>query len=125
MNARTVLIIDDDEDFLEWVSTGLSHDGRYRILRAETGKKGLELARAEIPDVAVIDIYLPDSNGFDICKQLKHDAVTAAVSVILVTGVFKDIEALERGYQSGADDFLIKPFSYEQLRVRVLRQLKK
>jgi DNA-binding response OmpR family regulator len=119
---KRILIIDDDEDFLEWITTGLTKEG-YAISTATTAASGLSLLREQVPDVAIIDIYLPDIDGFEACRRVKNDQATASVPVILVTGVFKEVEALEKGYQSGADDFLIKPFSYEQLRLRVIRQL--
>jgi DNA-binding response OmpR family regulator len=121
---KTIVLIDDDEDFLEWVVAGLSRDG-YHILTATTGKKGLALAESRLPDLVIVDIQLSDINGYAICHALRKNAQTAAIPLILVTGVFKEIEAKEKGYRAGADDFLVKPFSYEQLRVRVLRQLKR
>jgi DNA-binding response OmpR family regulator len=121
---KKILIIDDDQDFIDWVSTGLSRED-FEIHSASTGKSGLEKVKNDKPDVIILDIYLPDANGVELCRQIKNNKDTKDTSIILVTGVFKEIDAIEKGYQSGADDFLIKPFSYEQLRIRVLRQLRK
>jgi two-component system, OmpR family, alkaline phosphatase synthesis response regulator PhoP len=121
---KKILIIDDDQDFIDWVTTGLSRED-FEITAAETGKKGLEAAKSVKPDAVILDIYLPDADGVELCRQIKGDKDLKNTSVILVTGVFKEIDSIEKGYQSGADDFLIKPFSYDQLRIRVLRQLRK
>jgi DNA-binding response OmpR family regulator len=121
---KKILVIDDEEDFLEWVKTGLSAE-KFEVVTAENGKTGLKLAATQKPDLVIVDLYLPDIEGFDICNQLKSNPDTKHIPVILVTGVFKNIDAIDKGYQNGADDFLIKPFSYEQLRVRVLRQFRR
>jgi DNA-binding response OmpR family regulator len=121
---RKILVIDDEEDFLEWVSTGLSSEN-FEVVTALTGRAGLSLAETQTPDLIIVDLYLPDIEGFDICNKLKSQSNTRHIPVILVTGVFKNVDAIDKGYQNGADDFLIKPFSYEQLRIRVLRQLGK
>jgi DNA-binding response OmpR family regulator len=121
---KRILVIDDDEDFLEWVETGLASEN-FQVITAENGRGGLKLVETHEPDLVIVDLYLPDIEGFDICQQLKSDNKTRHIPVILVTGVFKNIDAIDKGYQSGADDFLIKPFSYEQLRIRVLRQLRR
>lgn len=120
---KRIVIIDDDEDFLEWLSTGLTRDG-YDIVTAMTGKEGLALLQSRLPDVAIVDISLPDMDGFEICTRIKNDPAAEAVRIILVTGVFKEVEAKEKGYQTGADDFLVKPFSYEQLSIRVMHQIR-
>jgi two-component system alkaline phosphatase synthesis response regulator PhoP len=121
---KKIVLIDDDVDFLEWVSLGLSHDG-YAILSAATGRKGLDIIRKDNPDLIIADIQLPDIDGFAICRALKGDPGTRPIPILLVTGVFKEIEAKEKGFAAGADDFLVKPFSYEQLRLRVTRQIQR
>ena len=121
---KKILVIDDEEDFLEWVATGLSNEN-FEVITAENGRAGLKLLETHQPDLVIVDLYLPDIEGFDVCQQLKSNVNTKHIPVILVTGVFKNITAIDKGYQCGADDFLIKPFSYEQLKVRVLRQFKK
>jgi two-component system, OmpR family, alkaline phosphatase synthesis response regulator PhoP len=119
---KKILIIDDDEDFLEWLSTGLIRDG-YTLLTALSGKAGLHLIASEHPDLVIADIQLPDIDGFEICRRIRESEATHVLPVILVTGVFKEVEAKEKGYALGADDFLVKPFSYDQLRIRVARRI--
>lgn len=121
---KKIVVIDDDQEFLQWVSTGLSNES-FEVVTAENGRGGLALVEAHMPDLVIVDLYLPDMEGFDICHQLKSNDNTKHIPVILITGVFKNINAIDKGYQSGADDFLMKPFSYEQLRIRVLRQFRK
>jgi DNA-binding response OmpR family regulator len=119
---KKILIIDDDEDFLEWISEGLAHDG-YDIRTAKTGKEGLAVALQEVPDVAIVDIRLPDIDGFEVCRCIKSSINSDKTAIILITGVYKEVEAKEKGFSAGADDFLVKPFSYEQMQIRVARQI--
>lgn len=120
---KKILIIDDDEDFLDWVVAGLSQEN-YELLTAETGRGGLAVLDKVFPDLIIIDLHLPDIDGFEICRQLKSNTLTAVIPIMMVTGVFKEVEAKEKGYAMGADDFLVKPFSYQELRLRVQKQLK-
>ena len=119
---KKILIIDDDPDFLAWIECGLLPDG-YAVLTAQTAVDGLRRARQEHPDRVILDIKLPDRDGFCVCQDLKADPRCGHMRVMLITGVYREVEYKERGYLIGCDDFLVKPFSYEQLRARVHRLL--
>ncbi|MGA2090211.1 MAG: response regulator [Endomicrobiales bacterium] len=119
---KKILVVDDDPDFLEWIVTGLSNDG-YTVTAVQSAQRGLVLAQQELPDLAIIDARLSDGDGFSVCKELKSKPTTAGIRVILVTGIFKEIEYKQRACQVGSNDFLVKPFSYDQLRARVTTQL--
>ena len=121
---KKILIVDDDDDFLEWVLTGLTQEA-FELISAASGKRALNLVHAARPDLVILDIRLPDMDGFDVLKQIRETDASSAIPVILVTGVFREIELKEKGYQLGADDFLVKPFSYEQLRARISRLLER
>lgn len=120
-----ILVVDDDLDFLEWLDYGLKEKGDYEIYSAETMEAGWKMILKVLPDIAIIDIKLPDGDGFELTKRIRQNAVTSSLAVLLVTGVYREIEYKEKGYTIGADDFLVKPFSYAQLAVRIARQLQK
>ncbi len=121
---KKILIVDDDDDFLEWVMTGLAQES-FELVSATTGKRALSLVRSAKPDLILLDIRLPDIDGFDVLRHIRETGASAAIPVVLITGVFREIELKEKGYQLGADDFLVKPFSYEQLRARINRLLER
>ncbi len=115
-----VLIIEDDNDIQEYISTSLNKD--YRILTARNGKEGLKIAQEYIPNIIVSDIMMPEMNGIEVCKRIKEDIRTSHIPVILLTA--KDsIQDKEEGYESGADSYLTKPFSARLLQSRILNLL--
>lgn len=120
---NSLLIVDDDPDFLEWLDFGLRKDGKFEIYTAPDAKGALLFLEKTIPAVIVIDLKLPDMDGFELTKKIRQNEHTAAVPIIMVTGVYKEIEYKEKGYSLGADDFLVKPFSYDQLLVRINKLL--
>jgi DNA-binding response OmpR family regulator len=115
-DAPTVLIVDDNADIRTYLQSILH--GQYRVLEAEDGKCGLELAREQVPDLIVSDVMMPVMNGLEFCQQVKKDDISSHIPVILLTA-----RALERhqieGYESGADAYITKPFSPELLLARI------
>ncbi|HDP80935.1 MAG TPA: response regulator [Spirochaetes bacterium] len=90
--AKKVLIVDDEADVLEYLSSLLEDNG-YRTLTAMNGKTGMEAARAEKPDLICLDITMPEETGVSMLRQLHDDGETASIPVIIVSGVdprFKD-----------------------------------
>jgi len=120
--TKTIAIIDDDLDFLEWLKIGLKME-EYNVITATTGKDGLNLVRDNKIDLIILDIILTDINGFDIIKKLKAGISTSKIPVIAVTGFYKEAEYVQKGYETGVDDFLLKPFSYELLSVKIKKIL--
>ena len=115
-DAPTVLIVDDNADIRAYLRSILQ--GKYHLLEAEDGQRGLELAREQVPDLIVSDVMMPVMNGLEFCQQVKKDDISSHIPVILLTA-----RALERhqieGYESGADAYITKPFSPELLLVRI------
>ncbi len=111
-----VLVVDDDPNIVDLFSHYLVRDG-YQVLAAYSGRGALEMTRAERPDVAVLDVLLPDVDGIEVCRHIKQAEETRFTPVILVTGV----EPNQRlnGLMAGADDFLRKPLDPFELMVRV------
>jgi len=114
--APTVLIVDDNADIRAYLRTILQ--GQYRLLEAEDGKLGLEVAREQVPDLIVSDVMMPVMNGLEFCQQIKSDVISSHIPVILLTARALSQHQIE-GYQSGADAYITKPFSQELLLVRI------
>jgi len=121
-NQIKVLFIDDDVSLLESVAAGLELEG-FVIDTAEDGKSGLEKIKAGMPDILLIDVNLPDMNGFDICRGAKQDALTSHIPVLMVTG--DQTIDIEKGFSIGADDCIMKPFNIGFLAARIKKIVKR
>jgi len=115
-DAPTVLIVDDNADIRTYLRTILQ--GRYRVLEAEDGRHGLDVAREQVPDLIVSDVMMPVMNGLEFCQQVKSNVISSHIPVILLTARALSQHQIE-GYQSGADAYITKPFSPELLLVRI------
>lgn len=111
----TVLIADDEETFLSLMETVLDREGKYRLLLARDGEEALAITRRELPQLVLADISMPKLNGFEVCRQLKRDPLTAQIKVVLMTGF---LESSYRGRMAevGADDIFTKPFDLSDFR---------
>ena len=108
---KKILIVDDQLEVRELVQVTLEI-GDYQILAAENGQQALEIARAEHPDIILLDIMMPGSNidGLEVCRRLKTDPATTDITIVMLSakGQESDIQA---GKNAGADDYFTKPFS--------------
>jgi uncharacterized protein (TIGR02266 family) len=107
-----VLLVDDVELFLELEKTFFRH-GEYTVLTARTGQAALDSVRSERPQAVFLDLYLPDLNGDDICRQIKQDPDLGHIPVIMVTQSGRELD-LERCRQAGCDEILLKPVNRHQ-----------
>jgi DNA-binding response OmpR family regulator len=112
-----VLAADDDEDILELVAFRLERSG-YTVLRARDGEEALRIAREEKPDLAVLDVMMPRLDGYEVTRRLRADEATSAMPIILLTARAQDAD-VQTGFDAGADDYIRKPFSPQELRARV------
>ena len=115
-DAPTVLIVDDNADIRTYLKSILQ--GKYSMLEAEDGQRGLELAREHVPDLIVSDVMMPVMNGLEFCQQVKKDGISSHIPVILLTARALEKHQIE-GYESGADAYITKPFSPELLLARI------
>jgi len=108
---QKILIVDDQLEVRELVQVTLEI-GDYQILAAENGQQALEVARAEHPDMILLDIMMPGSkiDGLEVCRQLKSDPATANITVVMLSAKGQDSD-IEAGRAAGADDYFTKPFS--------------
>ena len=120
---QTVLIVEDERDLAELIAFNLEKEG-YRTLLAEDGPSGLSQARSELPDLILLDLMLPGMMGTDLCRQLKSGERTAAIPVIMLTAKGEEIDRVV-GFEVGADDYVVKPFSTRELVLRIRAVLRR
>jgi CheY-like chemotaxis protein len=111
--ADKVLIVDDDVQTLRLVGLMLERQG-YKILAANTGSQAIQMARTEHPDVIVLDIMMPDMDGYEVTRRLRQDAETSNIPILMFTAK-SQVEDKVSGYESGADDYLTKPIHPAEL----------
>ena len=116
---KTILIVEDNMELREYLKFELKN--QYKVLEASNGKKGLEIAKKNKPDVIVADVMMPEMDGFQMTKFLKSDKATLNIPVIMLTAKVAESDRIH-GISSGADIYLKKPFSVELLQTH-LRQL--
>lgn len=116
----SVLIIDDDETLTKMLAKWLHAKG-YDIQIAASGREGLEKARNSSPDLVVLDVMMPEMDGFETCNRLRE---FSNVPVLMLTAKTTE-EDLIRGFQNGADDYVKKPFSFMELELRISAILKR
>ncbi|WP_426671039.1 two-component regulator propeller domain-containing protein [Mucilaginibacter sp. McL0603] len=108
----TVLLVEDNDDFRFYIKDNLRES--FNIIEAENGKKGWQKALAMHPNLVVSDISMPEMNGIDLCKKLKADSRTTHIPVILLTALIGEEQQL-KGLETGATDYMTKPFNFEIL----------
>ena len=121
----TILVVDDNPENQILLSSQLGLEG-YHMIQANGGYEGLKMAHEHDPDIILLDVMMPDMNGFEVCRALKKDAKTHLIPIIMVTAL-REVEARIEGKKSGADEFLSRPHVREELlvRVRTFIQLKR
>ena len=126
--AKKILIVDDDPDLVEAVSTILESKG-YEVSAAYGGFEGLEKAKTENPDLIVLDIMMPDKDGYVVCKELKEDPKYASIPILLLTAVVSKLSTTrytqQMGMETEADDYVDKPVEPEELVRRIETLLSK
>jgi DNA-binding response OmpR family regulator len=121
-DAHTILLIEDDAATRTFLADNLAADG-YDVVPAETARDGARLLESKYPDLALVDVGLPDGSGFDVLRRVRDaDGIASRVDpdtpVVLLSGRATELDRV-RGFERGADDFVAKPFSYPELRGRV------
>ncbi len=118
-----VLVVEDEQDVAELMRFNLAREG-YDVRVALTGTEALRLAREFVPAVILLDIMVPQLNGWEVCRRLKEEPVTRDVPVIMVTGRVEEGDKV-LGFELGADDYVTKPFSPRELVARVRAVLRR
>ncbi|WP_454245289.1 hybrid sensor histidine kinase/response regulator transcription factor [Psychroflexus sp. MBR-150] len=110
------LVVDNNQDIRQFVKSLLIDD--FKVIEAKNGIEGIEKAFKTIPDIIVSDVMMPLKNGLELCEILKHDEKTSHIPIILLTGKTGDINEIE-GLNTGADDYITKPFNPKTLQIKV------
>jgi DNA-binding response OmpR family regulator len=118
---RTVLVVEDDISIALGLRINLEAEG-YRVLVAEDGERGLDLARTESPDLLVLDVMLPKMNGFEVLQALRREGRT--MPIIILSARSAEIDKVT-GLELGAEDYVAKPFSLAELLARVKAALRR
>jgi two-component system response regulator RpaA len=118
-----ILLVEDDSDMRDLVAGHLEHGG-FNVQRAEDGIKGQALALQHSPDVILLDLMLPKVDGLTLCQRLRRDERTARIPILMLTALGGTKDKVS-GFNSGADDYLTKPFDLEELMVRVKALLRR
>jgi DNA-binding response OmpR family regulator len=117
VSSRPILVADDDDDILFLVTTRLKRDG-HEVVQARRGDEALRLAREVKPALAVLDVGMPGLDGLEVLEAIRADESLAATKVLLLTAKAQESD-VRRGYDSGADAYVKKPFSPSELAERV------
>ena len=127
-DASTILLVEDDATTRTFLADNLLADG-YDVLTADCVRDGLRLCEHKFPDLAIVDVGLPDGSGLDLVRNVRAaDGVASRIDpqtpVVLLSGRRAELDRL-RGFERGADDYVVKPFSYNELRARVAALLRR
>jgi DNA-binding response OmpR family regulator len=119
---KKIVLIEDDSDLFALLKYNLEKEG-FAIAGAQTGKGAIELCRRERPDLVILDIMLPDSDGLEICKAIRNHSELAHVPVIFLTARVSETDRIV-GLELGANDYIVKPFFIRELIARVKNQFR-
>ena len=119
----TVLVVEDEAAQREVLAYNLQAEG-YGVAKAENGEEALMLVQESAPDLIVLDWMLPNVSGIEICRQLKARAETRNVPIIMLSARSEEVDRV-RGLETGADDYMVKPYSVVELMARVRSQLRR
>ena len=120
-DSKSILIVDDNLNNVRLLSAVLTHEG-YEVRKAINGVMALQAAKALIPDLILLDVMMPEIDGYEVCRQLKHDHKTASVPIIFIsalTEVFDKVQA----FSVGGADYITKPFHFEEVIARIRHHL--
>lgn len=126
MAQNTILVVEDNPDFQKLTRHILEQEG-YKIFTASDGAQGLKFLEEWVPDMILLDIRLPDMDGYEICRIIRSNPRHGRVPIIMVT-IESEVKNIVRGLKMGADDYIVKPFNPDELLARVrglFRQVEK
>src|SRR5215207_1160519 len=123
MPAYRLLLIEDDFDVAEMLLMYFQAL-QYEVLHADTGEAGIEIARTRFPNLILLDVLLPDMDGYDVCVNLRRRALTKYIPTLFLTQI-DERSSKVKGLTLGADDYITKPFDIDELRLRVENAIKR
>ena len=121
LREKKILIVDDEKQILELLTTVLKKEGFKRIYTADNGTKGLKIFRDERPDIIILDVMLPDKEGYEVCKEIRQ---TSNIPILFLSARTEEFDRV-LGFMIGGDDYISKPFSPKEVLLRIKVNLKK
>ncbi len=115
--SKKVLLIDDDEMLRKMTGILLSKQG-FEVIAVENGAKGLQQLKVMLPDIILMDVMMPDMDGFTACREIRANPATAHIPIIMLTAL-DNAENKVKGFEGGADDYLSKPFEIAELTAQI------
>lgn len=112
-----VLIVDDEPNILMSLEFLLKKGG-YEVFIARDGREALDIVEAELPDIILLDVMMPEVDGYEVCQKVKNDVETRKIKIIFLSAKTKQ-EDIDKGYEMGADLYITKPFSTRNLMAQV------
>lgn len=123
MAKKRILVVEDDEDILELVAYNLRKEG-YEVDTVVSGAKALRVVRKTLPDLIVLDLLLPELDGYEVCRVLRGDGETKHIPIVMLTAKGEETDVVT-GLELGADDYITKPFSPRVLMARIRAALRR
>ena len=121
---KHILIVEDEKDLLDTLEYNFKHAG-YKVSTTTEGNKAISFATGKNnPDLIILDLMLPDVSGLDVCKKIKNNPVSEKTPILMLTAKGEEVDRI-LGFELGADDYLVKPFSLRELTLRVAALLKR
>ena len=117
MTQETILIVEDEKDIRDLLAYALKREG-FAVLEAGEGNTALELARTKLPDIILLDLMLPGMGGLGVSKTLQYDTKTAHIPVLMLTAKGEEVDRIV-GFELGAADYVVKPFSVREVVLRI------
>jgi len=108
--SKKILVVEDEDDIVELLYAIFDDLDGYKTLYSRDAEKALSIARADNPDIIVLDIHLPKLNGYELCKSIKSDTAMSHTKIIMLSGMTQNSDRL-RAQEAGADDYITKPFT--------------
>lgn len=118
-----ILVVDDDTAINELIKINLELSG-YDVISAYDGIQGFTLAKQEMPDLIVLDVMMPDVDGYTVAKRVRENDLTKNIPILMLTAMGQ-LQDKVKGFDIGVDDYLVKPFEMEELQVRIRALLKR
>jgi CheY-like chemotaxis protein len=115
ISKKTILIIDDEEDFCYFVKLNLEQTGNFEVLTANNGADGINMVKRYQPDLILLDIIMPNMTGTQVAESLRNDKTTKDIPIIFVTAIVKRGEVGAMDYQFGGNYFVFKPVKLDEL----------
>ncbi|PKD42685.1 response regulator transcription factor [Rhodohalobacter barkolensis] len=123
MSKQTILVVDDEQDLLDLIEYNLKKEG-YKVLKAENGQQGIEMAKEHHPNLVLLDIMMPKMDGIQVCEKMRANPDLKSIPVIFLTARSDEKTEVE-GLDIGADDFITKPISTTKLLSRIKAVLRR